>query len=221
MARNTISVAFVLHSVAATSLSVTVKTTSGPLRGNQYGKHQEFLGIPYAEQPVGPLRFQPTGAVRPWNTTLDATSFGPGCPQRCILPPNTCPAKQSEACLQLNIFVPAHTGPLPVLFFIPGGRYEQGSAGTGLYNATALAVSQNIVVVTTNYRLGALAALTTSSGSASGNLAIRDQTLALKWVAANIKAFGGDPAAITITGQSAGGTSTSILAAVPAVASDF
>ena len=116
-------------------------------------------------------------AYGPWNGTLDATKFGPGCPQLCNLPPHTCPQTQSEDCLTLNIYTPPNitSDLLPVVFYIPGGRFEQGASDTYLYDGRYI-VQHNVILVTTNYRLGALGFLYLE-GEANGSFGIGDQRL--------------------------------------------
>ena len=129
--------------------------------------------------------------------------------QDCKLPPGGCQDEMSEDCLYLNVHAPleASAEPVPVMVFFHGGRYEQGSAGVELYDGRMLANLTNIVVVTVNYRLGALGFMTLNEFE--GNFGVLDQRLALQWVQQNIAGFGGDPSAVTIFGQSAGGTSVS------------
>lgn len=147
------------------------------------------------------------------------------CPQTCALPPGACqPANEtSEDCLFLNVYAPpqpntttapstvAATAPapakLPVMVWIHGGRFEQGSGGTELYDGALLALAGPCVVVTINYRLGVLGFYTDPDQGITGNYAIKDQQFALRWVQRNIAAFGGDPSRVTIFGQSAGGAS--------------
>ncbi len=115
-------------------------------------------------------------------------------------------ARQSEDCLQLNVFVPNNvTGPLPVVVFLPGGNFRQGAASTQLYDSRYWVRATPFVMVTVNYRLGALGWLV--QDSVPRNLGIRDQRLALQWVADNAAVFGGDATRITLMGQSAGATS--------------
>ena len=192
--------------------ALVVHTKAGPIEGkviylpNSTASSQAFLGIPYAESTAGSLRWTDPVAKKNWTGVLNATEFGPGCPQDCLLPPGTCPKSQSEDCLSLNVYRPdTETSNLPVMFFIPGGRFEQGASDTYLYDGRFLTQSE-IIVVTINYRLGALGFLYTGS-EASGNYGIRDQRTALKWVQDNIAAFGGDPTRVTIDGQSAGASS--------------
>ncbi|ELU17243.1 hypothetical protein CAPTEDRAFT_168085 [Capitella teleta] len=176
-----------------------------------------FLGIPYAQPPVGPLRFaRPILLDSEWNGVLDASEYGPFCPQNPKVmndgayEPTCLPEKSSlsEDCLQLNIFTPDPSKKLPVLVFIHGGGYIYGSGI--LYDGTALAAMQDIVVVSFNYRLAPFGYLHDDQGSelpATGHLGHLDQRIALQWVQKYIQYFGGDPSRVTLAGQSAGAAS--------------
>eukprot|EP00042_Codosiga_hollandica_P048698 m.549261 g.549261 ORF g.549261 m.549261 type:complete len:523 (-) comp57724_c1_seq5:59-1627(-) len=187
------------------ALQAEVQTAYGTVIGLPSAGGLAWLGIPFATPPVGPLRWKQALPAQPWDTPLLAQQFSAGCPQICTLPPGTCPESYSEDCLYLNIYAPANASNLPVLVFFPGGRYEQGGAGVPLYNGSFLAAAGNAIVVTTNYRLGVLGFLVVDG--LEGNFGVLDQRLALLWVQQNIAAFGGDPNKVTISGQSAGGTS--------------
>ena len=188
----------------------TVVTQYGTIKGAVYKGNRAFYAIPYAQPPLGSLRFQPAQPPLPWNETLHAKVYGPGCPQVCDLPPFTCTyAGTSENCLTLDVYTPRLanlTTPAPVLMFIHGGNFIQGGTGTILYNADYIANNTRVVVVNVQYRLGALGFFYNANVSL-GNFGIRDQTLALQWIQGNIAAFGGDPSRVTIWGQSAGGAS--------------
>lgn len=205
-----------------------VVTTSfgGALRGVQKANHTEYLGIPFAEQPVGPLRFKPAKALeRPWDGVLEATSFGPGCPQSCEgmgpAGPALCPAETEEACLYLNVYVPDGEPPAegwPVFVWIHGGAFQNGAGGMTvdgipLYGGDSFN-DNGVILVTTNYRLGALGWL--NYGEIEGNYGLSDQRMALKWVRDNIAAFGGDAASVTVGGESAGAMSILVHLASPA-----
>jgi para-nitrobenzyl esterase len=193
-----------------------VPTNDGPVRGTTAGTVNEFLGIPYAAPPVGNLRWRPPQPPARWRGVRDATQFGPSCPQ----PPGPFapPAPFSEDCLYLNVYTPARTGNdmgngdqngRPVLVWIHGGGLTE-EAGRN-YDPAKLA-ADGTVVVTINYRLGALGflahpALASRPGGPSGNYGLMDQQAALRWVQDNIRHFGGDPGNVTIAGQSAGGLS--------------
>jgi para-nitrobenzyl esterase len=187
-----------------------VRTGKGILRGKPAGASMMFLGIPYAQPPVGALRFRAPQPMTPWSGTRSAETVGPVCPQ--LPAPFAAQGPQSEDCLSLNVYVPFKSKRLPVMVFLHGGGFV---AGTGSqFSGLPLAQAGNVIVVTINYRLGALGFLTlpqldAERGSVpSGNDAIRDQQLALSWVRDNIAVFGGDPAQVTVFGESAGAIST-------------
>jgi para-nitrobenzyl esterase len=192
---------------------LSITTGSGVVNGKTEGTTRAFLGIPYAAPPVGDLRWKPPQAPAPWATPRDATKVGPGCPQ--IQPfTNTYDDTSNEDCLTLNVWTPSTASQLPVMFFIHGGSFTSGSGGLPLYDGEKLSEAGNTVVVTINYRLGPLgfmghSALTAEDPNykSSGNYGFEDQLAALKWVKSNIAAFGGDPAHVTIFGESAGAQS--------------
>jgi para-nitrobenzyl esterase len=186
-----------------------VATADGRLRGQAAGTTDEFLGIPYAAPPVGPLRWRPPQPAARWAGVRPATKFGPHCPQ------TGGPfglASTSENCLFLNVYAPARSvrgGSLPVMVWIHGGDLTAGESN--VYNPAGL-VRDGAVVVTINYRLGALGfladpALATGKNGSSGNYGLMDQQAALRWVQQNIGRFGGNPRNVTIFGESAGGLS--------------
>lgn len=194
-----------------------ISIPDGTLVGEDTGKALIFKGIPFAQPPVGDLRWAATVQNKPWTGKRQATEFGAGCPQSCSLPPHNCPAEQSEDCLFLDVYVPREgSGPFPVMLFFPGGRFEQGTAGTLLYNGQWQANNTGIIQIATNYRLGALGFLYSGVDGVEGNFAIQDQQMALKWIQRNIAALGGDPTSVTIWGQSAGGSSTATHLVSPA-----
>ena len=163
---------------------------------------ENYLGIPYAEPPVGKLRF--TNAVPKKNLTspLNATKHGKPCYQMEIFPWKE--LERSEDCLFLNVYVPANnSGGLAVMVFFHGGALVHGASD--YYVSDTLSVFGNVVVVTFNYRLSIFGFLTTEDKVARGNYALSDQHLAIKWVHENIRSFGGNPDRITLFGQSAGG----------------
>jgi len=188
-----------------------IYTGSGPIRGKERainGKtHYEFLGIPYAQPPVGKLRFKPPMPVSPWTSVLDAFSDGPGCMQKASYetPGQT---NFSEDCLTLNIFTNSigmfRKQPQAVMLWIHGGGFTLGSKD--LYRMDNV-VDEDVVLVAINYRLHALGFLSFGNNLVSGNMGLRDQHLAIQWVRYNIHHFGGDPNRITIFGESAGGIS--------------
>jgi para-nitrobenzyl esterase len=169
----------------------------------------EYLGIPYAAPPVGALRWQPPQPAASWPGVRQATSFASHCPQ----PGSAFGASSaSEDCLYLNVYAPAGAGrrDLPVMVWIHGGSLLVGESND--YDPAGL-VRDGVIVVTINYRLGALgfladSALARTPGGPSGNYGLMDQQAALRWVQRNIRGFGGDPRDVTVFGESAGGIST-------------
>jgi para-nitrobenzyl esterase len=202
---------------AASSASGTanpfVHIRGGFVRGADVAGVDSFLGLPYAAPPTGNLRWQPPQPAPTWSGVRDATTFAPSCPQAPgNLDPFAPPGPVSEDCLYLNVYTPAvgdnDQGGRPVLVWIHGGGLVQEGARN--YDGTKLA-ADGAVVVTINYRIGALGflahpALASPSGAA-GNYGLMDQQAALRWVQRNIAHFGGDPHNVTIAGQSAGGLS--------------
>ncbi|MFK7602904.1 carboxylesterase/lipase family protein [Deinococcus sp. SM5_A1] len=219
-------------SLAHAQQPVTVQTEGGAVVGQQ-SSVRTFLGIPYAAPPVGELRWKPPQPAAAWNTPRDASKFGGKCPQKVIalfaLPGETPGDIQGqEDCLYLNVYAPkgsTSASNLPVMVWIHGGSYITGSSDS--YDGTVLAEKNNMLVVTLNYRLGALGWLslpalgTEDGGGQSGNYGLMDQQAALKWVKTNIAAFGGDPAKVTIAGESAGGMSNCAHLASPQSAGLF
>jgi para-nitrobenzyl esterase len=207
-----------------------IHTISGPVAGtvSSDGKVNIYRGIPYAAPPLGDLRWKAPQPVKPWTAALQANDFGPSCMQelqRSRLPwakEFMAQNNDSEDCLTVNIWTPANSAgkKLPVLFWIHGGGFTEGSSEVPVYDGAEVAKT-GIIVVTINYRLGvfgllALPELTAESPHhASGNWGYLDQVAALQWVQKNISAFGGDPAKVTIDGQSAGAGSVHALIASP------
>ena len=185
-----------------------VRIDGGLVRGADAAGVNSFLGLPYAAPPTGNLRWRPPQPAAGWSGVRDATTFGPSCPQAPS--PFAPPGQFSEDCLYLNVYTPAARssfGGRPVLVWIHGGGLEQDGARD--YDGTKLA-ADGVVVVTINYRLGALGFLAhpaLASHGAAGNYGLMDQQAALRWVQRNIARFGGDPGNVTIAGQSAGGLS--------------
>jgi para-nitrobenzyl esterase len=192
------------------SAGPVVRTADGAVRGMSTSAADEFLGIPYAAPPVGPLRWRPPQPAAPWAGVRDATAFAPHCAQ------SASPfgqASTSENCLFLNVFTPPGAArgnrSLPVMVWIHGGALVTGESND--YDPTKL-VSNGTIVVTINYRLGALGflahpALASHSGGPSGDYGLMDQQAALRWVQRNIGQFGGNRRNVTIFGESAGGLS--------------
>ncbi|MHB1488549.1 MAG: carboxylesterase/lipase family protein [Acidimicrobiales bacterium] len=208
------------------SAEVTIECPAGPLRGTRSAGVDSFRAIPYAAPPVGELRFGPPQAALGWDGVLDATRFGPAAaqnasPMEAMLGQNK--GLQSEDCLFLNIWTPADDrgARRPVMFWVHGGAFVTGSGSTPWYNGANFARNHDVVVVTINYRLGALGFLHLGElggerFAGSGNAGILDQAAALGWVRDNIAAFGGDPTNVTIFGESAGAMSVGALLGLPA-----
>ena len=202
-----------------------VKIESGLVAGtlNAARTVRVYKGIPYAAPPVGPFRWRPPQLPAAWDGVRQAAEFGPSCPQAdraAGLSERL--GKTSEDCLTLNVWAPVHppSGRVPVIVWIHGGAFTQGSGSLAIYDGEALA-RRGAVVVTFNYRLGPLGffahpLLTKESGSdASGNYGLLDQLAALRWVKANIRGFGGSPDRVTVAGESAGAVSIGCLLVSP------
>lgn len=207
----------------AADIAPRVDPPSGSLVGQVDGDVRVFRGIPYAAPPVGAHRWQPPIPAPRWTEARAATEFGPACiqPQEPLTNIySNRPMPVSEDCLSLNIWSRGDARKAPVLVWIHGGALWGGSSREGLYDGKPMA-SRGIVVVSINYRLVALGWLAhpelskESRGGVSGNYGLLDQIAALRWVQANIAAFGGDPANVTIAGESAGGLSVLYLLASP------
>ncbi|MFZ0303128.1 MAG: carboxylesterase family protein [Terracidiphilus sp.] len=204
--------------------SPVVTTTAGELRGlARPNGGAQFLGIPYAEPPVGDLRWREPVPAKPWHDVRDAVRYGFPCAQPLLGDWNKLDAfLGSENCLYLNVVTPEWPAQhlLPVMFWIHGGANVGGSGGGSLYNDGTLA-SHGVVTVTINYRLGVFGFFAhpelanESAHHASGNYGLMDQILALHWVIDNIAKFGGDPHNITVFGQSAGSIDTGMLMTSP------
>ncbi|XP_004704943.1 carboxylesterase 5A [Echinops telfairi] len=183
-----------------------------------------FLGIPFAAPPLGSLRFAAPQPALPWRGFREATSYPNLCLQdtqwlitnQLLLKVQYPHLTVSEDCLYLNIYTPAHALPgshLPVMVWFPGGGFETGSAS--IFDGSALAAYEDVLIVTTQYRLGILGFFNTGDQHAPGNWAFLDQVAALTWVQENIKFFGGNPGSVTIFGESAGAISVSSLVLSP------
>jgi len=193
-----------------------VKTDAGYISGLQENGLRVYLGIPFAAPPTGDLRWRPPASVQSWDGIKETKAFSANPPQP---PSGASVPPMSEDCLYLNVWTPAKTADekLPVMVFFYGGAFAQVAPfdTIALYNGTTLA-EKGVIVVTPNYRLGALGFLAhpdldnESANNVSGNYGILDQVAALQWVQRNIGAFGGDPSRVTIFGQSAGGESVLI-----------
>jgi len=217
--------AFATISVAAAAApGPLARTEAGLVRGMSEGALRVYRGIPFAAPPVGELRWRPPELAPTWSGVRSADRFAPSCMQQ---PPAELRAAAgtpalSEDCLYLNVWTPAksaHTA-LPVMVWIYGGGFNQGSTAIPLYSGEQLA-KHGVVVVSIAYRVGPFGFLAHPALSAdserhvSGNYGLLDQIAGLKWVRRNIAAFGGDAHRVTIFGESAGGISVSMLAASP------
>ncbi len=197
--------------------TTVVRTGNGQLRGSLARGVHRFLGVPYAAPPFGVNRLRPPQPVAPWSGVREALEFGAE-PHQLRMPPDMAaeamiwdPATPGEDCLNLNVWTPdPAAGGLPVMVWIPGGMFEVCSGAT--YDGSRFA-RDGIVCVTINYRVGAEGFLYLADGDA--NLALLDQVAALEWVRDNIAAFGGDPATVTVFGESAGAMSVGTQLAVP------
>jgi len=208
-----------------------VQTRSGRVQGEESGGIHVFKGIPYARPPVGELRFRPPQPDEPWQGVREATAFGSiamqnPSPLESLFGAAPKPA-MGEDCLHLNVWTPGLDGARrPVMVWIHGGAFVTGSGSTPWYDGTTFATRGDVVLVTINYRLGAfgflhLADAAGDSFAGSGNAGILDQAAALAWVRDNIAAFGGDPANVTIFGESAGAMSVGTLLGLPAATGLF
>lgn len=195
----------------------SVVTAQGVLAGAASDGVDAYKDIPYAAPPVGALRWRAPQPGPHWLGARAAAAFGPACPQRATdgmvarahLP-------QSEDCLSLNVWTPSQRiAKLPVMVWIHGGGFTQGSASVPRFDGAALA-RRDVVVVSFNYRLGRLGFFAHPALTEGPNFGLLDQIAALDWVKRNVAAFGGDPARVTIFGESAGGDSVAFLMAMPA-----
>jgi len=198
--------------------ALEVATDRGVVVGRAKDGARAFLGIPFAAPPVGPLRWRPPAPVAAWSTPRDATHQRFACAQ----PEEGFHRDTSEDCLTLDVWIPdGATAALPVLFWVHGGGFYQGSGGDDLYDGARLATRAHAIVVTTNYRLGALGFMSNRALAAEQGhpvlpaLGLLDQRAAMQWVQRNIAAFGGDPARVMLFGESAGGWSTCAHLAMP------
>ncbi len=232
MNRSAIAAAFVFVMTLVTAYAqqspdpLVVGTSSGQVRGvARDGGGAEFLGIPYAEPPVGNLRWHEPVPAKAWTGVREAVKFGAPCAQPDLGAWNRRDAATGkEDCLFLNVISPvwpAQQKPLPVMLWLHGGANAGGSASGALYKDGTL-IQHGILLVTVNYRLSVFGFLAhpgltrESAHGSSGNYGLEDQILALRWVRQNIARFGGDPNNITVFGQSAGAIDASLLMISPA-----
>ena len=215
-------VAGALCLIAASAWAKPAVIEAGALEGVAKDGLTIYRGVPFAAPPIGELRWREPQPVVPWQGMRKATSFAPACMQKGVSMPGEKPPATSEDCLYLNIWTPAKTADdrLPVMVWIYGGGYTNGSASMPLYWGDKLA-QRGVVVVTLAYRLGPLGFLAhpeltaESTHKSSGNYGLLDQIAALEWIQRNIAAFGGDRERVTVAGQSAGAMSVSMLMASP------
>jgi carboxylesterase type B len=211
---------FVSYVDASLEVSIANGNVKGYYSDFPFDDVRNFLGIPFGQNPVGALRFMPPKPfVDKFNGTFDATKFGDVCIQPHGGGSATNWVKQSENCLNLNVWTPSNAekgANLPVMVFLYGGSWKYGASSIPAYSGESLVAhsGHSVVVVSLNYRLGALGFLGShalaarSPDRSTGNAGLQDQRLALQWVQQNIAAFGGDPNSVTLFGQSAGASST-------------
>jgi para-nitrobenzyl esterase len=203
-------------------LASPVLIESGAIQGTGTNGLTVYKGVPYAAPPLGDLRWREPQPVKPWKGLRSADTFAPACLQKGVSMPGEAPPTVNEDCLYLNIWTPTGTATehLPVIVWIHGGGYSNGSASMPLYWGDRLA-HKGVVVVTIAYRLGPLGFLAhpeltrESAHHSSGNYGLMDQIAALEWIQHNIAAFGGDAKRVTIAGQSSGSMAVSALMASP------
>lgn len=190
---------------------VVRETKTGKVRGDRIVvlnvSVDVYKGIPYAEAPVGHLRFKPPQPRIPWNGVYDARKPGNSCSQYRSRGIPKEPFDYTEDCLRLNVWTPTTAENVPVLVWIHGGGFTYGSSSSKYYNGMYLAAKTGYVVASMNYRLGIFGFLNANSPDAPGNMGLLDQHLALIWIQENIAAFGGDASMVTIFGESAGSMS--------------
>lgn len=191
-----------------------VRTPLGALRGEVIEGVRVFRGVPFAEPPVGKLRFRPPVKVKAWGAERNATTFA-----KAAMQDGDTEFAHSEDCLYLNVWTPEHAVGLPVFVWIHGGGFTGGESFAPIFDGTEFAKA-GVIVVTVAYRLGVLGfmdmgALLGEEYAGSGNNALRDLICSLEWVKENIAAFGGDAKRVTVGGESAGAKLTDILMGVP------
>ncbi len=205
-------------------MSAIVETYYGRMKGSLDRGVTVFRGVPYAQAPLGPLRFQAPEPLEPREGLLDCSAFGAASPQNERRLGSVYPgfaALQDEACLTLNVWTPDVSGmPKPVLVWIHGGGFIEGAGSDPGLCGRALARRGDVVVVTLQYRLGALGFLHAGDVCddprfATPNLGLLDQAAALRWIQGEIDAFGGDPSNVTLIGHGSGATSAACLLAMP------
>ncbi|UYV78349.1 BCHE [Cordylochernes scorpioides] len=190
---------------------VTVLYTDTVITGTQQavsGKSLDvYLSIPYAQPPTGERRFKDPEPITNLPPHINATHFPPSCCQKDFRPQEHSNKTMNEDCLYLNIWAPSQNSQMAVLVFIPGGAFEFGSSDLYFNNPQYLAARTDMIIVTVNFRVGALGFLDLNMEGSNGNFGLKDQILALKWIQKNIKVFGGDPDKVTLYGFSSGAIS--------------
>ncbi|CAH0383767.1 unnamed protein product [Bemisia tabaci] len=218
-----VKIFLVLYFVFLHSQAIEVSTRNGVIIGSDRLRTRSgnrviysFTGIPYAQPPVGALRFREPQPVKPWKTPLNATGPCPDCPQKIKFPlPGENAAKEikgQEDCLRINIFTPSLNikAKIPVMLHIHGGAFKVGSP-----ELEPQFLLPQVVFASITYRLNVFGFATTGDGVIPANLGIKDQIMALKWIQENIETFGGDPNRVTVFGDSAGGSSVHLLLLSP------
>ena len=206
--------------IQAAAAQPRARTEQGVLEGIEANGIVTFRGVPFAAPPIGDLRWRAPQPAASWRGVRKAENFSPVCMQEGRYPEDAPPERSSEDCLYLNVWAPRGARKLPVMVWIYGGALRNGSASTPLYSGDHLA-RHDVIVVTFNYRLGVFGFLAhpdltrESPTHSSGSYGLEDQIAALHWVKRNVAAFGGDPARVTVFGQSSGAISISVLAASP------
>lgn len=212
----------IVVSVVAFGKRITVETFYGPIEGRQLDGINHFYSVPFAQAPIGNLRWQAPQAPKVWKEVREALDKPPACfqggdPNPAVL------LGESEDCLYLNVWAPSTPGPHPVMVWFHGGGFVLGSGSEGSYDGEKLARDQNVIVVTVNYRLSYLGFLRVPQypihenkpHNVIGNQGFLDQVAALQWVQDSIEPFGGDKSNVTIFGESAGSISVCMLLASP------
>ncbi|EGT34576.1 hypothetical protein CAEBREN_29559 [Caenorhabditis brenneri] len=206
-------------------LQEVLNASCGPVRGNSYLHGDKtvngYLGIPYAQPPIGKLRFEKPLPADHWTEPRDCTQYGPRCPpsgagnEKNMMTNRDVP--DEATCLTINVFVPGwesaeYGNARPVMVYVHGGGFEVSSSREFCdYSMSSTLPMKDVILVTLNYRLGILGFFTTGDEVCRGNFGLWDQTLALKWVQKHIVSFGGDPNNVTLFGQSAGGGCVDLL----------
>src|ERR1700733_11072555 len=220
--------ALIAGTAFAAGSNPVVRLRSGSLQGEPLGAAGAvFKGIPFAAAPVGALRWREPMPVASWQGLRAATQYRSACAQPDMGWNSSLVPTASEDCLYLNVWTPRleRAAHLPVMVWIHGGGFTGGSGTDPMFDGGRLS-AHGVVLVTLNYRLGVLGffshpQLGAAVGSAPGNFGLLDQIAALKWVRDNIVRFGGDPAAVTVFGQSAGGGSVVALLTSPLASGTF